>query len=152
MSALKVLGTINNNPLARYTEDLFENIRTETYLKNIKALSGKPGSGNFAMFYAINQIHKKLYLNKNSDSNINIWVELHQKNMNKNGLWSTKKSCPYIQFQNGYHQYEILNFLDKNGIYWDNSAKLVLSLQDSDGQFAPYPGGAVAMIMMQYIF
>ena len=51
---------------------MFENIRTETYLKNIKALSGKPGSGNFAMFYAINQIHKKLYLNKNSDSNINI--------------------------------------------------------------------------------
>ena len=34
-----------------------------------------------------------------------------------------------------------MNFLDKNGIYWDNSAKLILSLQDSDGQFAPYPGG-----------
>ena len=141
LSALKVLGTINNNPLESYTEDLYKNIGTHTYLNNIEALKGKPGSGNFAMFYAINQIHRKLYLNKNSDSNINMWVELHEKNMNKNGLWSNKRSCPYIQFQNGYHQYEILNFLDRGGNYWDNSARLVLSLQDSNGQFAPYPGG-----------
>ncbi len=141
LSALKILGTINNNPLESYTEDLYKNIRTDKYLKNIEALSGKPGSGNFAMFYAVNQIHRKLYLNKNSDSNINIWVDLHQKSMNKHGLWSNQRSCPYVQFQNGYHQYEILNFLERDGIYWDNSAKLVLSLQDLDGQFAPYPGG-----------
>lgn len=141
LSALRVLNTINNDPLPKYTLDLFNNIKAEDFLKNIGAFEGKAGSGNFAMFYAIVHIHKNTYLNQNSEQEINEWINLHLENMNKNGLWGEVHISPYIQFQNGYHQYEILNYLQKKGEFWNNCANLVLRLQDSDGQFSPYPGG-----------
>ena len=41
---------------------------------------------------------KKIYLNKNSDSNISNWIELHLKNMNKNDYGPIKDHV-FIQFQ-----------------------------------------------------
>jgi hypothetical protein len=47
----------------------------------------------------------------------------------------------HLQFQNGYHQYEILEYLGEHGDYWEQAADAVASLADEEGHFAPYPGG-----------
>jgi hypothetical protein len=46
----------------------------------------------------------------------------------------------HLQFQNGYHQYEIFDYI---GIPapWCLAAQSVASIADFEGRFAPYPGG-----------
>ena len=45
------------------------------------------------------------------------------------------------QFQNGYHQYEILEYLGVNNPKSSAAAEAVASLADKEGHFAHYPGG-----------
>lgn len=141
LSSLKIINTVDKDPIPELTENLFKGVSIKSYLENIGALDGKPGSGNFAMFIAINLLHNKLYLNNPVDKRIDEWVDLHLKAMNINGLFGYKFSNPFLQFQNGYHQYEIFDFLNIDGIFWEKAADLVLKLADEDGHFAPYPGG-----------
>ncbi len=47
----------------------------------------------------------------------------------------------YRNFQNGYHQWEILKYLGKIPKEIDIAAYTVSTLQDKQGHFAPYPGG-----------
>ena len=47
----------------------------------------------------------------------------------------------HLQFQNGYHQYEIFEYLNTLNVPWDNAAKNVSLLSDMHGHYAPYPGG-----------
>ena len=61
--------------------------------------------------------------------------------MNVNGFWGKKTSMDYLQFQNGYHQYEILEYLKFDKIPWDIAANKTLLLSDKIGHFAPWPGG-----------
>ena len=62
--------------------------------------------------------------------------------MNKNGFWGNEIKNPHLQFQNGYHQYEIFHFLGKSpNIQPMIIENFVQSLSDRNGQFAPYPGG-----------
>ena len=58
----------------------------------------------------------------------------------------------YLMFQNGYHQYEIFDFLNKNEEFWDLASKNVNSLRDEDHRFAPYQEGVDVMITMPFIF
>ena len=47
----------------------------------------------------------------------------------------------YKQFQNGYHQYEIFEYLKMDKIPWNLAAKRTLLMSDNYGHFAPWPGG-----------
>ena len=141
LSAFEILNLHEINPLEYYTNDLFNNISVNEYLNNIGALEGKPGSGNFAMFMAINLIHKEKYLNLSINNDLNNWVSLHVEKINSNGFWGSSFSNPYLQFQNGYHQYEILEYMNFNDIPWAKAADFVMKLADKEGRFAPYPGG-----------
>ncbi len=141
LSSLKILNTIEKDPMPELTENIFKGVSIKSYLNNIGAFDGKPGSGNFAMFFAINLLHNKIYLNRKVENKIDEWVDLHLKAMNINGFFGCKFSNPFLQFQNGYHQYEILDFLNIDGIFWQKAADFVSKLSDKDGHFAPYPGG-----------
>jgi hypothetical protein len=47
----------------------------------------------------------------------------------------------YLQFQNGYHQYEIFEYLKLKKKSWNIAAKKTLMMSDKLGHFAPWPGG-----------
>ena len=47
----------------------------------------------------------------------------------------------YLQFQNGYHQYEIFEYLEFQKVPWIVAAKNTLFMSDRYGHFAPWPGG-----------
>ena len=111
------------------------------FLKRIKVLDGVPQSGNLAMCIAILLIYANEYLNINTEEKIAIWVDYHIKGMNKYGFWGGDQ-ITHLQFQNGYHQYEILEYLDVENPLIENAVRLVRNLADRRGQFAPYFGGS----------
>src|SRR4029453_13888710 len=57
------------------------------------------------------------------------------------GFWGPDGGMTHLQFQNGYHQYEILEYLGSHNPRQRESLDAVASLVDAEGHFAPYPGG-----------
>ena len=111
------------------------------YLFKINAHEGRPQSGNLAMciaaicFFAWQNTGKDIYRSQLED-----WFNFHLQHINKVGFWG-KRAARHLAFQNGFHQYEIFEAF---GISIPNNAfavRLVNSLGDSNGFFAPYPGG-----------
>ncbi len=141
LSCLKILGTLEDDPLPFIIENLYLDYSTSKYLEGWGSLIGKPRSGNMAMFYAIILSHKKEYLSIDTSKNIEEWIELHINSTNNNGFWGNSKKRPYLQFQNGYHQYEVFNYYNVKGDFWSLAAKHVSTLCDHNYRFAPYPGG-----------
>ena len=140
LSALHILGTLKRDPLEELIiEVLPEDILLE--LNKYGSLIGVPGSGNDAMFIAIFLIHSEKFLGLNNKHKIDQWVELHIKNQNKFGFWGEYNNISHSQFQNGYHQYEIFEYLNVHNPKLKKAADLVFRLMDSDGHFGPYPGG-----------
>jgi hypothetical protein len=112
------------------------------YLEKSGALKGQSQSGNFAMFMAILLIHARDYMGMNTSIQLEQWIELHLKAMNKFGFWGQDcKGMKYLYFQNGYHQYEVLDYLGVDNPMQSIAAENVARLADSQGHFAPYPGG-----------
>jgi hypothetical protein len=142
-SSLAILGTLRANPL----EAEFSAITPgdagvlESELVAAGSLEGRARSGNHAMFLAIALLHAREFLGRDVDSRLDKWVALHRARMNRFGFWGPGDSMSHLQFQNGYHQYEVFEYLDTPGIPWDTAARSVASLADELGQFAPYPGG-----------
>jgi hypothetical protein len=140
LSALSILGTLKSDPLSREVLELIpDNIEKE--LKQTGALAGVPGTGNHAMFLGILLIYSKIYLGIDTDQALNNWSSLHLEAINQFGFWGFSKSMSHLQFQNGYHQYEILEYLQNKKVPWNKAADNVAQLADSKGHFAPYPGG-----------
>lgn len=140
LSALHLLGVLDEHPL----DDLVLPLLPENmvdHLTRIKAVDGVPQSGNLAMFMAILSIYAEQFLNRDMGNSISDWVELHIQNMNSFGFWGDEK-IKHLQFQNGYHQYEILEYLEINNPKIRNAAEFVRGLKDKRGQFAPYFGGS----------
>lgn len=140
LSALHVLGTLRADALGEEVSSLLPS-DLENELQCAGALHGKPRSGNQAMFLAILLIHARDYLHINTQSLIDRWVELHLSRMNAFGFWGQAPTITHLQFQNGYHQYEILDYLRTPGVPWHTAADNVAILADCEGHFAPYPGG-----------
>ena len=105
------------------------------------ALIGKARSGNQAMFIGILLLYARDNLGMNTQQAIDRWVELHLDSINTFGFWGNTKSMSHLQFQNGFHQYELLEYLHADAVPWRRAADSVASLGDGDGHFAPYPGG-----------
>lgn len=140
LSALAVLGELSNDPL----EDLVrEQIERDVgdFLSRSGALSGIPGSGNQAMFSAIFLIHARDFLHIDVQNILNKWIELHLKHMNPFGFWGAQSGMTHLQFQNGYHQHELLEYLGVTNPQQAQTLSAVRSLADHEGHFAPYPGG-----------
>jgi len=140
LSCLFILGKLKDEPLEQFvlpclSKDVFKD------LKKIGALDGRPQSGNKAMFIAILLIHARDFLSQDTQTRIDDWVEVHLSNMNRFGFWQNDSSMTYSHFQNGYHQYEIFEFLKVENPKKNTAALSVLSLIDEDGHFSPYPGG-----------
>ena len=140
LSALSILGTLYDSSFADEVRSLLPN-DIQTALLDAKALQGVPRSGNQAMFLAILLIYARDYLGCDTQSAIDRWVTLHRLAINRCGFWGTSRTVSHLQFQNGYHQYEILQYLQSVGIPWDDAADSVALLADDEGHFAPYPGG-----------
>ena len=140
LSCLWVLGLLRKDPLESLVVPcLPRDISLE--LHRVGALQGQPQSGNFAMFMAILLIHARDYLGIDTQNQIDTWVDLHLSLMNEYGFWGDSPGMSHWQFQNGYHQYEILEYLGVNNPKSSAAAEAVASLVDKEGHFAPYPGG-----------
>ena len=104
-------------------------------------LRGVPASGNQAMFIAIINLYAQKWLNAIGEDRLQCWVDAHLRSMNRFGFWGNAKSMTHLQFQNGYHQYEIFEYLDVENPRLACAADAVAGLADCQGHFGPYPGG-----------
>ena len=140
LSALAVLDQLDAEPLADHVLPVLSTV-VEADLRRAGALEGKAGSGNQAMFLAILLIHARAWLGVDTSARLSRWQELFLDEMNRFGFWGAANSISHLQFQNGYHIYEILEYLDADLPRWSETADHVASLADGEGHFAPYPGG-----------
>jgi len=140
LSALSVLNRLKDDPLENHVLPILShNIAGD--LQTVGALKGIAGSGNQAMFMAIMLRHSQDYLGIDVTHRIDDWQMIHLKSMNKNGFWGPANSMSHLQFQNGYHQYELMDFFGTANVPWSQAADNVAMLADKEGHFAPYPGG-----------
>lgn len=138
LSALSILDAIDEVDVSRFIEEQLP-VDPMSELSANQALQGKPQSGNQAMFLAIFLLHARLYMNRDTQAHLDAWVSMHCQARNRNGFWGATAGMTHLQFQNGYHQYEIFEFLDL--LLPESTATGVSSLADAEGHFAPYPGG-----------
>jgi hypothetical protein len=140
LSALSILDTLRHDPLAELVTEVLRS-DVAAALREARALEGVARSGNQAMFIGILLLHARDYLDLPFQAPLDEWVWLHLSAINRQGFWGPAVSMSHLQFQNGYHQYELLEYLHVEAAPWQRAAASVASLADGDGHFAPYPGG-----------
>lgn len=139
LSALSILGRSAAEPCEDHVLPLLStDVRGD--LERLGALEGRARSGNLAMFMAILLLHARDVLGVPTSARVDEWVDLHMRHMNGHGFWGPS-GMTHLQFQNGYHQYEILEYLHVPEVPWERAARSVALLADRAGHFAPYPGG-----------
>ncbi|WP_416652645.1 hypothetical protein [Candidatus Pseudothioglobus sp. Uisw_086] len=141
LSALSIIDTLQDDSLLEHVLPLIVDKDIMSILESSGTFTGSPGSGNLAMFYATLLIYSRNYLKLNIDESLDNWVETHIASINSNGFWGKSDKNLYLQFQNGYHQYEIFEYLGIKTNKENEVANFVYSLSDKIGHFAPYPGG-----------
>ncbi|MAZ79977.1 MAG: hypothetical protein CMD72_04450 [Gammaproteobacteria bacterium] len=140
LSSLNILnGKLNSENLSIL--ESFLALNTHKILETKGVSLGLAGTGNYSMFVAILNIYANDYLRINRSNELDIWKDFNLSSININGFWGEDDNISYLQFQNGYHQYEIFEYLNIAEAPWNNAAKNTLTLADADGHFAPYPGG-----------
>lgn len=140
LSALAILDELRQDPLADLVEEqLARPVGQE--LRSLGCLDGRAGSGNQAMFLGIFLVHARDFLGIGTDAAIEEWVGLHLAHMNCFGFWGEPRGMTHLQFQNGYHQHELLEYLGVENPRREESLVAVRLLADREGHFAPYPGG-----------
>lgn len=143
LSALKILGAKPLHDLP-YKSELLEPDFVDKYLLKHKCLVGARGSGNMAMFLGIfitehyEDTKNELYLKA-----LERWFNLHDNNTNDNGFWGDRLEALYYNgVQNGFHQYVIYYYWDREIKKKSRIEKVIAQLQDAKGHFAPFLGGA----------
>jgi hypothetical protein len=139
LSALTLLKRLDSYPLLDHVELLLTS-EIDVEFKKGGVFEGRPRSGNQAMFFAILLVYAA-QLGIDTVNRIADWQNLHRDYLNRFGFWGNYESMSHLQFQNGYHQYEIFEYLKTPGIPWLKAADNVAKLADNKGHFAPYPGG-----------
>ncbi len=140
LSALAILDGLDENPLEELvTEQLPENVPQQ--LTTNGSLEGYAQSGNQAMFLAIFLLHARNRLDRDVTEELNQWTDLHIASMNRFGFWGAGSKMCHLYFQNGYHQYEIFEYLGITNPQILKAVAAVQTLADAEGHFAPYPGG-----------
>ena len=109
LSALAALSALDEDPLRDLIgEQVAEDIAT--MLERSGALRGVPGRGNQAMFLAVFLLHARERLSVDTGPAIAEWLRLHLSSMNRFGFWGPDGGMTHLQFQNGYHQYQIFEY------------------------------------------
>ena len=150
--SLSALSIVEPKSLVK-TKDLVTKIcptDIQQALQEINAADGAPKTGNLAMFLAIMLI----YIDKIDNSragDIEKWTSYHLESMNLNGFWGDFSTINFLQFQNGYHQYEIFEALNIRPPLENNARTNVASLVGKDNHFAPYPGGGGCYVTVRAI-
>jgi hypothetical protein len=140
LSALYLLNKTKEYPLEELIVQLLPD-DMEQYLKEVGSFQGVSQSGNLAMCMGVFSIYARDVLKKDTQILVNDWVVSHLEAMNDNGFWGEGKTT-HLQFQNGYHQYEIFEYLAVHNHGAKNAANLVRKTSDIRGQYAPYFGGS----------
>jgi hypothetical protein len=140
LSALAALGTLERDPLAQHVIPLLP-ADLESELQASGVFNGLARTGNHAMFLGILLIHAGRYLGHDTQAQVDLWVASHRRHINRFGFWGGAASMSHLQFQNGYHQYELFDYLNIDLPEWSTAAAQVATLADVEGHFAPYPGG-----------
>lgn len=140
LSSLGALGELAGDPLQDLVAEQIPH-SLEEVLRQLGCFEGRAGSGNQAMFLAIFLLHARDHLAMDTQPAIDEWVHLHLKHMNRFGFWGDDRWMTHLQFQNGYHQHEILEYLGVDNPRQEATLEAVRSLADGEGHFAPYPGG-----------
>ena len=140
LSALYILDCKSPELLNEFVEEQLK-IYNKNSLSELGCLNGYAGSGNQAMFYGVFLIHAEKYIGINTKKQQSKWVQDHLKNMNKFGFWGNSLNLKHLHFQNGYHQYEIFEYLGSEIKNISTKLKKLGKLKDAIGHFAPYPGG-----------
>ena len=140
LSSLNILdGQLNNQNFKILKKILDIDIKNTLEEKGVN--KGISKSGNHSMFFAIFNIYANNHLRIDRSKQIQEWLDFNINSLNSNGFWGKEVNMNYLQFQNGYHQYEIFEYLEFEKISWDIAAKKTLSMSDTNGHFAPWPGG-----------
>lgn len=121
--------------------DKILDINVLTSLKKKGVDQGLGQSGNYSMFVATFNIYANDFLKIDRSKEIQDWINFNIDKINNNGFWGKTVNMDYLQFQNGYHQYEIFEYLKISNVPWKTAAKSTLLMADKYGHFAPYPGG-----------
>lgn len=116
-------------------------IEIKKILEDNNVDKGDAGSGNHSMFFAIFNIYANDFLKLDRIKHIQEWLDFNTNSINSNGFWGQDSQMNYLQFQNGYHQYEIFEYLKIEKPSWNIAAKKILMMADKLGHFAPWPGG-----------
>lgn len=140
LSALAILPGASPSMLNEFVAEQFSGDCLQD-IELLGCLDGKAGSGNQAMFIAIFLLHGCDYLGMPTQPLIDKWVEAHTQRFNRFGFWGRDAGMTHLQFQNGYHQHEILEYLGVKNPQLKNTLNAVRELADAKGHFAPYPGG-----------
>lgn len=140
LSALKVLDANQEDSLEDLVREQID-CSPRSEMESLGCLIGKAGAGNQAMFLAIFLLHGRDDLGIDTQSKIDEWIALHQQHMNRFGFWGPDTGMTHLQFQNGYHQHEIFEYLGVENPWLEQTVATVRGLADPDGHFAPYPGG-----------
>jgi len=142
LSALTILGAEPKFQL-KFIEQWETPEDIKKYLYDRGCNEGKPGSGNKAMFQAIflTYEHERMK-DKNLSEKINAWFEFHNETQNRNGFWGSDLRSHYLHgLQNGFHQFVIYFYWQKEIPKLDRIIDIALMSQDKEGFFAPTPGG-----------
>ena len=140
LSSMAILNRLDRDPFADHVAPLLS-ANIEADLRRAGVHKGKAQSGNLSMFMAILLLHARDWLGIDDGGQIEHWQAFHLKSMNQFGFWGKTSSISHLQFQNGYHQYEIFQYLRSDLPLWDKVADNVALLADHEGHFSPYPGG-----------
>lgn len=141
LSAFKILNTLEKNIFLKNFFDEFYKLDLLNILKTNKVFEGFPKTGNLSMFYSIIYFYIIKFKNYSDNSFLDNWHQEHLKNMNEFGFWGKNKKITYLNFQNGYHQYEIFKYFKFDSIKTDLIKRNLSKIIDFQGHFAPYIGG-----------
>ena len=142
LSALGILSAEPKFPLT-FVEQWKTSDDVKEYLFDRGCHEGRPGSGNKAMFLAIFLTYE--YERAKQDhllDKIGAWFEFHNETQNRNGFWGSDLKSHYLHgLQNGFHQFVIYFYWQKEIPKFDRIVDIALKSQDKSGFFAPTPGG-----------
>lgn len=142
LSAIWIIDKTKIKLLEKHVKEVISTFEKNlTYhLDSIGASKGRSQTGNISMLFCLFLIIDSKYFNTNRSNLIKEWKNYFENTINKNGFWGKSLLNPYLQFQNSYHQFEILDYLSLN-IKSNERFLHVIDLIDKKGHFSPYPGG-----------
>ena len=140
LSAQKAMGCLKSDDHRELILSLLPE-SVEAHLRRVGADQGADRSGNFAMFLAVLLMDARDRLGVRVEAKLEAWLHFHEKHLNAAGFWGDASRSLYFQFQNGYHQYEILHYLKRLPSNMNEISARVAKLGDARGHFAPFPGG-----------